>query len=93
VSELIWVTVDPATCVPNPAMTGLAQHLVGQVMALRPRFSVALRKAIAGARGVVEGVGARARACMCMCVCGVVTCVCVCVGRQRACVQARRTVE
>lgn len=48
VVELIWITVDPRTCVPNPAMTRLAQHLVIKVMALRPRFSVALRKAIAG---------------------------------------------
>jgi hypothetical protein len=50
VVELIWITVDPATCVPNPEMTGLAQLLVGRVMALRPRFSVALHKAIAGER-------------------------------------------
>jgi hypothetical protein len=49
VVELIWITVDPATCVPNPEMTGLAQLLVGRVMALRPRFSVALHKATAGA--------------------------------------------
>jgi hypothetical protein len=49
VVELIWITVDPATCVPHPEMTGLAQLLVGRVMALRPRFSVALHKAIAGA--------------------------------------------
>jgi hypothetical protein len=48
VVEFIWITVDPQTCIPNPAMTGLAQHLVGQIIALRPRFSVALRKAIAG---------------------------------------------
>lgn len=46
--ELIWITVDPMTCAPVPGMTGLAQHLVVQIMALRPRFSVALRKAIAG---------------------------------------------
>lgn len=50
VVELIWITVDPGTCVPNPEMTGLAQLLVGRVMALRPRFSVALHKAIAGVR-------------------------------------------
>lgn len=60
VVELIWVTVDPQTCVPNPSMTGLAQHLVGQIMALRSRFSVALRKAIAGmctARAVLAWPG------------------------------------
>lgn len=50
VVELIWITVDTTTCIPVPGMTGLAQHLVGQIMALRPRFSVALRKAIAGER-------------------------------------------
>jgi hypothetical protein len=54
VVELIWVTVDPRTCIPNPSMTGLAQHLVVQVMALRPRFSVALRKAIAGQKGALK---------------------------------------
>lgn len=48
VVELIWITVDTTTCIPVPGMTGLAQHLVIQIMALRPRFSVALRKAIAG---------------------------------------------
>ncbi|KAF6259150.1 armadillo-type protein [Scenedesmus sp. NREL 46B-D3] len=51
VVELIWITVDPGTCVPNPEMTGLAQLLVGRVMALRPRFSVALHKAIAESEG------------------------------------------
>uniref|UniRef100_A0A383V7P9 Importin N-terminal domain-containing protein n=1 Tax=Tetradesmus obliquus TaxID=3088 RepID=A0A383V7P9_TETOB len=51
VVELIWITVDPASCVPNPEMTGLAQLLVGRVMALRPRFSVALHKAIAESEG------------------------------------------
>lgn len=54
VVELIWITVDPASCVPNPEMTGLAQLLVGRVMALRPRFSVALHKVIAGASGCVD---------------------------------------
>eukprot|EP00879_Flechtneria_rotunda_P018208 GHRR01019098.1.p2 GENE.GHRR01019098.1~~GHRR01019098.1.p2 ORF type:complete len:293 (+),score=112.18 GHRR01019098.1:708-1586(+) len=49
--ELIWVTVDPHNSIPNPAMTDLAQHLVVKVMALRPRFSVALRKAIAEHEG------------------------------------------
>jgi hypothetical protein len=70
VVELIWVTVDPQSCVPNPAMTSLAQHLVGQVMALRPRFRVALGKAVAG--GAVcscRCLHARARVCVCVCVC------------------------
>eukprot|EP00878_Enallax_costatus_P020398 GHUV01021558.1.p1 GENE.GHUV01021558.1~~GHUV01021558.1.p1 ORF type:complete len:515 (+),score=87.61 GHUV01021558.1:142-1545(+) len=51
VVELIWITVDPQTCVPNTNMTSLAQHLVMKVMALRPRFSLALRKAIAESEG------------------------------------------
>jgi hypothetical protein len=54
VVELIWITVDPHTCIPNPAMSGLSQHLVGQIMALRPRFSVALQKAIAGVLSCVR---------------------------------------
>jgi len=59
VVELIWVTVDPQTCVPNPSMTGLAQHLVMQIMALRPRFSVALRKAVAGRHGSLSAMQLR----------------------------------
>ncbi|KIY97732.1 hypothetical protein MNEG_10232 [Monoraphidium neglectum] len=45
VCELIWVTVDPQTCAPNPAMQPLAADLVRAVMELRPRFTTALRVA------------------------------------------------
>lgn len=45
VCELIWVTVDPATCAPNPAMAPLATDLVRGAMELRPRFTTALRVA------------------------------------------------
>lgn len=52
--ELIWVTVDPRTCAPNPAMQPLAADLVRAVMELRPRFTTAVRVAQAGEQG---GVG------------------------------------
>jgi len=57
VCELIWVTVDPATCTPNPAMQPLAADLVRCIMELRPRFTTALRIAQAGESCVlVSGV-------------------------------------
>lgn len=55
--ELIWVTVDPATATPNPALAPLAGDLVGAVMELRPRFITALRVAQAGARSSLCAVG------------------------------------
>jgi hypothetical protein len=57
VCELVWVTVDPATCTPNPAMQQLAADLVRCVMELRPRFTTALRIAQAGECGVESGWG------------------------------------
>ncbi|GBF90722.1 hypothetical protein Rsub_03023 [Raphidocelis subcapitata] len=51
VCELVWVTVDPATCTPNPAMQQLAADLVRAVMELRPRFTTALRVAQAEEEG------------------------------------------
>ena len=39
------MTVDPATCAPNPAMAPLATDLVRGAMELRPRFTTALRVA------------------------------------------------
>ncbi|KAI8470335.1 MAG: armadillo-type protein [Monoraphidium minutum] len=51
VCELVWVTVDPATCAPNPAMQPLAADLVHAVMELRPRFTTALRVAQAEEEG------------------------------------------
>uniref|UniRef100_A0A7S0WIF6 Importin N-terminal domain-containing protein n=1 Tax=Chlamydomonas leiostraca TaxID=1034604 RepID=A0A7S0WIF6_9CHLO len=43
--ELVWCTVDPETAAVQPAMMPLIQALVPAIMGLRPRFSVAARRA------------------------------------------------
>lgn len=63
----MWVTVDPETSIPNPAMSGLTQALVNAVMELRTRFTVALHKAMAGVFVVgLEMFWGRA-GCVCVC--------------------------
>ncbi|KAJ9534902.1 hypothetical protein QJQ45_029539, partial [Haematococcus lacustris] len=47
VSELVWVSVDPESLAITPLMMPLVQALVPAVMALRPRFRIALSRAAA----------------------------------------------
>lgn len=50
VCEIIWTTLDRRTRLPHSELMGLVQRIVLTVMALRPRFVVALQKAHAGGR-------------------------------------------